>query len=313
MNEFLAEMYNTRENIGTSDGSADDVEKLAEAQILSDELAAEGYDAGQLPAETLMKIAYELWGDDSALVKAAQDEEEGEEEEGEEEAGEEDETKEGSFEEKVAEADFLGRVMAHSFVNEQTEMDKEAAGIWSAVKETGKQVGSKIKSPFTQAGKSLKGAKGAYEGERWGVERMGKKMTRGSAGRSSTQRGEAQIRSRVPSGKKSMTGVRKTMGTASKSRAEALMSTMSKNQLARRLAGTGAAAGLAGAGAAGYAAGSSGKKKAASALESLAEERAMELLKEAGYEFEHNEEEVLKEAVDQRALELLDEAGYLEE
>ena len=261
MNEFLAEMYNTRESIGAPEGSADDVEKLAEAQILSEELAAEGYDASQLPTETLMKVAYELWGEDSALVKAAQeDEEEGDMEEGEEEGEEEEEgeKKEGSFEEKVAEADFLGRVMAHSFVNEHAEMDKEAAGIWSAIKETGKGVGGKIKAPFERMGKSLGGIKKTYEGERWGVQRMGKGKTRGPKG---------GIRSRVMKGGPKMVGTRKAMGTASKSRTEAALSTLSKNQLARRLAATGAGVGLAGVAGGAYAAGRKGKKKESLSVE----------------------------------------------
>lgn len=148
MNEFLAEMYGTRETIGA--GSADDVEKLAEAQILSEELAAEGYDASQLPDETLMKVAYELWGEDSALVKAAQEDmEEEDEEEGEEEG----EKKEGSFETKVAEADFLGRVMAHSFVNEQSELDKEAGKAEAIRAGLGKALGAVKGSPKALADK----------------------------------------------------------------------------------------------------------------------------------------------------------------
>ena len=115
MNEFLAELYNTRETIGAGAG-ASDVEKLAEAQILDQMFEAEGIDVNQLPDETIVKVAHELFGANSALVKMAE-EEEGEEHESKEspehEKGEEEEESE---EDKVAQADFLGRVMFNNFI-----------------------------------------------------------------------------------------------------------------------------------------------------------------------------------------------------
>jgi hypothetical protein len=304
MNEFLAEMYNTRESIG-AEGSAGDIEKMAEAQILSDELAAEGYDASQLPPETLMKVAYELWGEDSALVKAAQEdmeEEEGEKEE-EGEGEEEGEKKEGSFEEKVAEADFLGRVMAHSFVNEQSSMEKEAlsgAQALQAMKNWGQLAGygakrgaGAVAERAGGAAKKLREAASAKAGKMQHSYGMGRDFTvkpgRKAGSTITTERGKKSVIGGLSRLAKEHPGA--TAGLAA--------------------AGTAAATGAAYGGYKGVQA-LKDKKKAASALDALAEQRAMEMLKEAGYEVE-SEEDRLKEAVDQRALEMLAEAGYLEE
>ena len=276
MNEFLADMYNTRESIGASEGSADDVEKLAEAKILSEELAAEGYDASQLPSETLMKVAYELWGENSALVKSAMEEEKKEEGE-EEEAEEEGEKKEGSFEEKVAEADFLGRVMAHSFVNEQAAMDKEAS-IGQAAKNWGQLAafgGKKAGGAAAEVGKKAWGAAKKAPGKVGrGLESLGKSTTEAFTGKGSAGRMNPMTAKAIGAG---AVGVPLAAGAG-------LKALTSKERA---------------------------KEKGASALDALAEARAVELLKEAGYTFE-DEESRLKEAVDQRALEMLKEAGYIE-
>lgn len=151
MNEFLSEIYHTREAIGASTDNSD-VEKLAEAQLLDDALRAEGYDIDKLPGETILKLAHQIIGPDSALVKAAAEEsaahesaeapaEEKKESEEDGEEAEEAEVKaaalaelrakqasrtEETLEEKVAQADFLGRVMAHSYWNEKNEIEKTA-------------------------------------------------------------------------------------------------------------------------------------------------------------------------------------------
>lgn len=266
MNEFLADMYNTRENIG-AEGSSEDVEKLAEAQILSDELAAEGYDASELPTETLMKVAYQLWGENSALVKAAAEDEEEDDDE------DEDDGKKG-FEEKVAEADFLGRVMAHSFVDEQSSMDKEGS-----VASRLKDVGGKIHTQVGRLGGRVLGKKRLKKFTKDELKKIGPTTRR-------------QMHGLDPSRK----DLRKGVGAAvAKRRAIAGYGTLG--------AGTAAAAGL---GIAGAKAMKSKKKE--SALDALAEERAFEMLKEAGYDTGNH----LEDAVDQRAMEMLSEAGYLE-
>ena len=73
MNEFLAEIYNTRETIGASSGGSD-VEKLAEAQLLDDALRNEGIDVNTLSGDQIVKVAHHLFGDNSEIVKMAQEE-----------------------------------------------------------------------------------------------------------------------------------------------------------------------------------------------------------------------------------------------
>jgi hypothetical protein len=128
MNKFLADLYGTAETVGA--GSSDDTEKLAEAKLLDDFFQAEGIDVDKLSDDTIVKVAYQLFGDDSAIVKEASDESEAEEEaEGpvHEKKESKDEKEEEGEEEKVAQADFLGRVMAHAFHQEKTAIEKKAS------------------------------------------------------------------------------------------------------------------------------------------------------------------------------------------
>lgn len=277
MNEFLADIYNTRESIGAPKDNSD-VEKLAEAQLLDEALRAEGVDIDKLPGETILKLAHQLLGDDSALVKAAEEgaaheeaetpaEEKKEHEEGGEEAGEKEvkaaaiaelKAKEASgqgeetFEEKVAQADFLGRVMAHSYWNEKTDIEKNAA--MPAFLEKGlaaaRNVGTKAGAKAHELGAKARafGAK-AHEAGKKGVE-------------------------------------------------------FAKAHKAHAAVGAG---GLAVGGGAGYAAGRH-KSKKASAIDMLAEKRAMEWADSHGL-LEQSDEEKLAAAVDQRAAEMLAEAG----
>jgi hypothetical protein len=179
MNAFLAEMYGTRESIGAPRDSSD-VEKLAEIQLLDEALRAEGVDIDKLDGGTIVKVAAEIFGKDSALVKEAAGEapdfegvaheksesaaKEKKEEEKEPEKGEEEALKEAalaelkaldtansgeeSFEEKVAQADYLGRQMAHAFWNEKCKIEKQASaksggGGSSPVKEAASKPGKK--------------------------------------------------------------------------------------------------------------------------------------------------------------------------
>lgn len=133
MNKFLADLYGTAQTVGA--GFSDDTEKLAEAKLLDDFFKAEGIDVDRLSDDTIVKVAHQLFGADSAIVKEAgemppqfkEKEEPGESEEG--ESAEEEKKEEGkeSDEEKVAQADFLGRVMAHAFHQEKTAIDKRAS------------------------------------------------------------------------------------------------------------------------------------------------------------------------------------------
>lgn len=217
----------------------------------------------QLPDETIVKVAYELFGADSAIVKAAETTEEEAKREGEsaeQEREEKEATADGESEEKeekeedekeeektaadLQKADFYGRVMAHSFVQERNLIEKNAAG--------GK-VGL-----LARLGKSAKGL--AESAKSKGTEALA-------------------------SGKKF---VKKHPGGVA-----------------------GAAAGVGAAG--GFMAGRASKgEKQASALDVLAEKRAMEILQANGISTDGQNEEVkLAEAVEQRAQKMLQEAGYV--
>jgi hypothetical protein len=71
-------------------------------------------------------------------------------------------------------------------------------------------------------------------------------------------------------------------------------------------------AGAVGGGTAAAAGGTAAALKKESALDTLAEKRAMEILEENGYTFDDGQDK-LAEAVEQRAFEMLVNAGYIEE
>ena len=109
MNELLAQAYGTYENINANNG----VEKTAEAALMEElqKVAnAEGIDLNDFSDDDIMEILQEA-------VNGA--------EEVEKTAAAETETVEGTEvaeegQEKLAEADFLGRTMAHAFYDELT-------------------------------------------------------------------------------------------------------------------------------------------------------------------------------------------------
>jgi len=147
MNPFLAELYNTADNIGISKTASDDTEKLAQAAILDQMLQNEGLKVENLSSSDIIKVATEIFGPNSPLVKSAEEEmpmpssaheasETPEEEAVEEKALEEvkEETKEEAKEEEeeklasdMRKADFLGRQMAHAYVDELTKLEKSAS------------------------------------------------------------------------------------------------------------------------------------------------------------------------------------------
>lgn len=108
-NEFLAQMY-------AEDGMAEEVEKVAQAAVLGEFVRAQGHAIESLSPEQVVKVAANLFGEDSALVKVAMDHEEPEHQKG----GEEE------VHEKIAETDFLGRFMAHSFHDELQKLAAQA-------------------------------------------------------------------------------------------------------------------------------------------------------------------------------------------
>tara|TARA_B100000886_G_scaffold329068_1_gene278074 strand:+ start:176 stop:802 length:627 start_codon:yes stop_codon:yes gene_type:complete len=101
MNELLAQAYGTYENINNNNG----VEKTAEAALL-DELqkvaTAEGIDLNDFSEDDIVEILSEAVNGVEEVEKTASAEEVDAEQE------------------KLAEADFLGRTMAHAFYDELT-------------------------------------------------------------------------------------------------------------------------------------------------------------------------------------------------
>lgn len=241
MNQFLAELYGTADNIGATD----DVEKLAQAEVVNQMIQAEGLSVDDVDADTILKVAEHLFGADNELAKVAQ---EGGEEPSEAPAKEKKEKKEEEEEEaaeKMAEADFIGRMMAHAMVDELGSIEKEA--------------GAKEKA--------MGALKKVLETGAYGVGR--------AAG----------------AGKKSLEFIK-----------------------AHPKASVGVGGGLlaAGGGLAAYKGLKGKKKKASAALDALAEERALAILKEAGYQVEDPDQTKLAEAVEARAYEMLAEAGLIE-
>lgn len=129
MNPFLAELYNTAENIGvTKEAASDENEKLAQAYVLDQMLQNEGYSLDKLSADDVVKVATEIFGADSPLVKEAMGD--GSCPPGvppkKKEDKKDEEEKEKEAQEKLAEADFLGRAMAHAYVDELRGIEKKA-------------------------------------------------------------------------------------------------------------------------------------------------------------------------------------------
>jgi len=297
MNQFLAEMYGTRETIGAP-AQSDDTEKLAEAQLLDDALRSEGIDVDTLSPEAILKVAQSLFPE-GALVKAAAEEGEPKEHEDDEtpaheraeEAGAKAKEGEGeTAEEKVAQADFLGRVMAHSYMQEKAEIEKEAAVSDIAGKAKG------------LAHKAWGGIQSAAKAEhlRGGLKTMKEGKHLKGMGEAAKEMGKHSPKRAKQFGE--IAGKRLAAG------AEA-----HKKGLKGAIRGAAETGGLYGGGAAaiggaGYAA---GHKKESSALDTLAEQRALEILDENG--IGQNGDEKLASAVEQRAWEMLAENGYVSE
>jgi hypothetical protein len=128
MNDYLAQFYGTAKVAAAPVVSDDELQKQASVDMFLKVAAAENIDLHSLPDE---QVQY-LYGE---FVKAAS--EEPPEEKKEKEKKEEEEKKHAAAAaehatklattEKLAEADYLGRVIAHSFVQELGNISKEAA------------------------------------------------------------------------------------------------------------------------------------------------------------------------------------------
>jgi hypothetical protein len=270
MDEFLNELYGTSETIA----GGDDLEKNAAAEFLVKLAEEEGVNLDDLSDEEVGGLLSEIEGDMAKQAGAEDPEGEGDAGDGEAEA-----------QEKLAEADFLGRAMAHAYVNELAEIEKQAGVKETAGKAVG-YIGKKLEQLGGAAAKRSKrisghiGKKGQEAYKAQVMKRLQQARGSGMKGRTAKRMREAARKEGVAAGTKAMSRRQKLIGGA--------------------LAGTGAA----GLGAAGY-----GAKEALShdqAFEAAARERAYEILAEAG----HDVEKQAQADINVAALQLLENAGY---
>lgn len=264
MDPKLAEIY------GTNQPTEADVEKLAAAEL-----------AEELSENEEANIDGMSDDDVEALAQQVLDSENTEETETDSDLDEE------SLE-KVSEADYLGRVMAHSYVNELRnieEVEKQAAA--------GK-VMSALRRGATRVGRA--------------AEAVGSKLTPKKLGDKAFSRGKMESLRKARKGGASMADLKKTM-TQHRAAGHAAESRLHK--------GVGGAAAAGAAGLAGYGAKKALEKKS-SALDTLAERRAIEILEANGIDPETlspqqekvSSAEALGNAVDTRAWEILGQFGF---
>jgi hypothetical protein len=269
MDKTLAEIYGTNQS--------DDQEKLA-AAAAAEELTEDGaLDLEGLTEEDLEAVAAE--------VLEASAEGEAETEEVEESDEEEKTASEEDLEEKVAEADQMGRIMAHAYVQELRSIEKTAGAKIDALKAGGKKM-------LHRAGR--------------GLEAVGKKLTPTKSGDKAFSKGklESMMAARKKGAK--MKDIKSGMTGHRAAGHEA------EGKLHKRVGGAVVGGGALAVGG-GVAAAKGGKSKKASALDTLAEQRAQEILAANGVteqETETTKYDVLADAVEQRATEMLAEAGY---
>ena len=247
MDPRLAELY------GTNQPDQDDLEKMASAEF-AEGLTEDGQiDLDNVSEEDLEEMAQEvLQGSDGD-----EDDEEGDEDM-----------------QKLSEADYLGRVMAHSYVNELRGIDKTSAeGKAGMFSRAGGWVKNKAISAHTA---SRKRHGEAWRGLKAGVSGIGEHETKGGPKMSWKNRA------------KSVGGA--AWKTAPESASLLAAGGGTTYAIKRKKKG--------------------GKEKRSSAFDALATQRAQEILDENGGGEEVTKYDVLGAAVEQRALEILDANGY---
>ena len=265
MNATLAAMYDTN-------GAGEEQTKIAHLELFAKAAAAQGIDLTELDSGTANGLFEEF------TSKLAM--EEGEEEDDEDDEDDEDEEdKEASarqefnsmneWTEKNAQADFLGRRMAHSFWDEYNEISKEAAGVPTV---------KGVKAGLQAAGSGAKN---------WGKRVMGDKSQARKAFRGlpamEKQKYEAEMLSHVGAGGKKLRNQIEGAGAAIAAKRKDVQSLAPKR--ARRQAAAGGAALALGAGG-GYAASKRGgdKEVTAGAFDLESAEHAVKIASAAGWD-----------------------------
>lgn len=227
------------------------------------------------------------------------------------------------FQEKVAEADFMGRVMAHAYSQEKDEIEKEA---WSKAQQA--------KWMLQKGLSKVRGQKGGMGEKGTGLERVkqlltGEKVKELKKLKVRTRKGHPLMKGRAEPGRKGK--VFKPSGAGAKKRKAERLTAEKRKVLATRI-GTGA--GLTGA--TGLGAYQLAKESSALDLSDLQQERAYDILKEAGWvdeqgqpiepqyeaqqepeedvvyldELPEQEKTAVAEEVEVGALQILEEMGY---
>lgn len=131
MNAFLAHLYGTAGD-DASQPTTNELEKLAQAEVLDQFLKQDNVTLDNLSGDQILKVANHLFGPNNEIAKMAMEKMPGESDEeykarmAKKEGGGEKKEATETMEEKVAEADFLGRVMAHSFWQENGKIKSGA-------------------------------------------------------------------------------------------------------------------------------------------------------------------------------------------
>lgn len=257
---------------GTNQTDEADVEKLAAAELAAALSDDEELNLDGVDEEKLEALAAEVIGDG-----AQAEDDESEDEAAVEEDGEETE--------KVAEADFeqadqFGRIMAHAYVHELRAIEAAADETEKTAAKKGGKPPSSVKERIAAGAK--KAGNAIEKGERKAEKAVGK--------------GAKFLAGKVSQGAKAVAGSK--AGKAVAKGGGKVLKHLAKNRGKYMLAG--AAAGAAGAAA---------KRKTASAIDTLAAQRAEEIKAELGVEAEDNRYDMLAAEVEERALSLLADEG----
>ena len=301
MDEFLNELYGTRETIGDSQ----DLEKQAASEFLVKLAEEEGVNLDELSDDQIGKLLEEVEAGKSS------GESDKSKAEAEKSKAEEEKPKQASIQyddeaqEKLAEADFLGRAMAHAYVNELAGIEKEAAigPQISAARLGYRRLADVVGRRASQgATKARAGAK--VVGEATGLSDVGGGMKKALQGLKDRAAKAKDIKRDYGTA-----GLKNLMGSRGEAAGEGLkqMGTGAA-RFGKRVAGPAAA--LEAVRRMGKAQGGSEKNSFDEEFESFAQDRALEMLEEAGYDVEKIAEAEIAQAIEARALDMIEEAGY---
>ena len=271
MNQYLAEMYGTNgAGEAAPDASMDEsATKVAQMELFAKVAADNNVDLTQLSPEQVSALWDEVM---PKLAESEEDEEEDEEDEEDKEASALQAQALAEFEQKkeaqskLAEAELMGQVMAHSFVRELNEIEKEAG-----IKEKAVEYGRKgLEAARGVAGKASDAARSAASGAASRASHAGKAVSKATGVYDLSD--AARIHKKLgPGGRGVPAAVRD-------------LTREGRNAALKRGAGK-AALTAGGVGAVGYGAHKATKKEA-SAFDTLAAENAIKIASEAGYDAE---------------------------